>query len=71
MSTGWIKHKRKNWPEGSLERHLKLNYPGCKTLTEAFRQATKELIELRELKEQLNKNEPAAQPIKKEDDFDW
>lgn len=33
--TKWIEEKRKNWPEGSLERHLLLNYPGCKTLVEA------------------------------------
>lgn len=56
MSTEWIKHKQKSWPEGSLERHLKLNFPGCKNLKEALAQAIKDRSELRELKKKLEEN---------------
>lgn len=66
MSTDWIKHKREHWPEGSLERHLALNYPGCKTLVEAFHKATKELIELRELKTKLKEAE--IKPLQTEEE---
>lgn len=32
----WIKKKRLNWPEGSKERVLIRDYPGCKTAVEAL-----------------------------------
>lgn len=53
MSTEWIKHMRLGWPEGSLERQLILNYPGCKSLQEAVKQAIKDSRELAELKAKL------------------
>lgn len=51
--TKWIETKRENWPSGSLERHLLLNYPGCKTLKEAVEKAIRDKLELEELKKQL------------------
>lgn len=32
----WPKYEKRNWPTGSLERQLRLNYPGCKNLNEAI-----------------------------------
>lgn len=52
--TKWIEEKRRDWPQGSLERRLLLDYPGCKTLKEAFEQAVKDRQELKEFKEQLD-----------------
>lgn len=54
MSTDWIKHKREHWPEGSLEKTLLRDFPGCKTLKEALAQAIKDRQELLELKKKLN-----------------
>lgn len=41
MSTEWIHKKRERWPGGSLERHLALNYPGCKTAVDALKEILK------------------------------
>jgi hypothetical protein len=51
--TAWIEQKRKDWPEGSLERHLKLNHSGCKSAFEASQKVRNQ-----------KKNETAAQPMK-------
>lgn len=51
MSTEWIHNKRKNWPEGSLERQLKLR--GAKTLAEAVGRQVKDNLELKELQNKL------------------
>lgn len=50
---GWIQRKKENWPSGSLERFLVLNFPGCKNVVDAFKQAVKDRTELKELKKQL------------------
>lgn len=50
--TKWIEQKRKDWPEGSLERHLKLNHSGCKSAFEASQKIRNQ-----------NKNQTAAQPM--------
>lgn len=55
MSTDWIKYKRLNWPEGSLERQLKLR--GAKTLGDAVKNQVKDNRELTELKKQLEGSE--------------
>ena len=55
--TKWIEEKRKDWPEGSLERQLKLNYPGCSSAFEASQKVRN-----------LPKNETAAQATKPNQD---
>ena len=37
MSHEWERYEKKNWPEKSLERHLKLNYPGCSSAVQAVK----------------------------------
>ena len=37
MSHEWTRLEKRNWPDGSLERHLKLNHPGCKSAVEAVK----------------------------------
>ncbi len=44
MSTEWIGFKRKNWPEGSKERVLVRDYPGCKTIWEAVRKVKEKAL---------------------------
>lgn len=55
--TKWIEAKRRDWPEGSLERQLKLNYPGCSSAFEASQKVRN-----------LPKNETAAQAMKPNQD---
>lgn len=40
-NSDWRKHQKEHWPEGSLERSLLRNYPGCKTAVEALNKALK------------------------------
>lgn len=77
MTNEWPKYEKRNWPEGSLERHLAVNYPGCKTLKEA--------MEVKRLRNQISKadvnpkpDDTAAQAMEikqstneKPDDFEW
>lgn len=67
MSSDWIKRQREKWPTGSLERHLKLNYPGAKKAWDAVK-------EILRLKNEIKKADIAApkQTLQKEDDdIDW
>lgn len=64
MSTEWIKQKRENWPIGSLERQLKLHWPGASNLLDAFKQVLSNNQEARTLKEKLKQIETASQSLK-------
>lgn len=77
MTNDWPKYEKLNWPEGSLERHLAANYPGCKTLKEA--------LEVKRLRNQIAEANVNQKPddtasqtmdinkstLQKEDDFEW
>ena len=53
----WLENKKKNWPEGSLKRFLMLNYPECRTASEALKKAIADLAELKELKQKIKDSE--------------
>lgn len=71
MSTEWMKFKKMSWPEGSLERHLALNYPGCKTLREAVQEILKFKNQIKDANASQTMELPPNDDAKKDLDFEW